>query len=77
MLEKEGKLYHCNVLLSKNRYQLIFNELDDTESILKNTDIFTWGIFIDGSERYIDIKSGEISKSIFKNKHISFTADKN
>ena len=77
LLEKEGKLYHCNVLLSENTYQLIFNELDDTESILKNTDIFTWGIFIDGSERYVNIESEEISKSTFKNKHISFTAVKN
>ena len=79
ILEKEGKLYNCQIILSDNQYELIFEEVNSNIGALKYTDIFTWGIFIDNSKRiiYTNQESGNIEKSLFKNKHISFRADRN
>ena len=80
ILEKEGMTYTSSVeSLDSNIYDFIINdsEYNSNKSIVQNTDIFTWGIFLKKSKRrlIIDSESGLINKCIFKKGIITIRAE--
>ena len=60
-LEREGNIYNMKIetIKSKNRFKYLlsleFNNTLSKEPIYKNTDIFTWGLFLPNSKRELII----------------------
>ena len=80
ILEKEGMTYMASVKsLGLNIYDFSINdsEYNSNKSIIQNTDIFTWGIFLKKSKRrlIIDSETGLINKCIFKKGIITIKAE--
>jgi len=78
-LDREGKKYHCNINNIGNQYFLAFNEEDNhDEGFIKNTDIFSWALFLPNTKKNIQIDSinQKIEFCRFKKGLLTFTADK-
>ena len=70
-LEREGLIYECEIY-KKNahglfEFELKFNLIDKKNiSIIKHTDIFTWGLFKKGGTKKIIINNSKIQQCNFK-----------
>lgn len=68
-VEREGKYYHFKISeIKKNQFNLYLKDIDDTKNgVLKDTDIFLWGLFLDESDKkiIIDSDSSKILKCVF------------
>ena len=80
ILEKEGMIYNASInSIDSNIYDLTINGLEgsDNKTLIQNTDIFTWGIFLKNTKRrfIIDVKSGLINKCFFKRGIVTIKAE--
>tara|TARA_Y100001936_G_scaffold43408_1_gene42211 strand:- start:334 stop:1014 length:681 start_codon:yes stop_codon:yes gene_type:complete len=72
ILEREGLLYQCIIdkkIINHLTYEIALKfELINNENkpIIKNTDIFTWGLFKDDAIKKVIIKNSKIQKCKFK-----------
>tara|TARA_Y100000590_G_scaffold321150_1_gene363596 strand:+ start:2911 stop:3576 length:666 start_codon:yes stop_codon:yes gene_type:complete len=68
-IEREGKYYNLNVNQYKhNQFKLAIEEIDVNKfGAIKDTDIFLWGFFLDGSNNKIILNNNKyIEKCTFK-----------
>jgi len=77
-IEREGKYYRYQFKKEKiNTYRLLFDELNqNNEGIMKHTDIFLWGLFLDDSYNQIVMGANKpyIKECNFKKGFIRITA---
>ena len=77
-IEREGKYYHFNIEEVKvNQFSLHLQAIDDEQKgVIKNTDIFLWGLFLDNSDKKIilDSANNKISKCVFNRGFTSVSA---
>jgi len=72
LVEREGLLYNCRIFKVKKNNNNIEIKLDldlvnnKSDAIIKHTDIFTWGLFKEGSINSLLIKDREIKSCNFK-----------
>ena len=68
-LEREGKYYHFNInRIKTNQFNLYLKEIDNKKNgVIKDTDIFLWGLFLDNSDKkiIIDTDNNKILKCVF------------
>ena len=77
-LEREGKYYDFNFIAkSNNKFKLLIDEINSNNyGIIKNTDIFLWGLFLANSNNTIIFNKERkyIEKCIFKKGFTKITA---
>ncbi len=68
-IEREGKYYYFSIEEVKiNQFSLYLEEIDDQKKgVIKDTDIFLWGLFLDNSDKKIILDSvdSKILKCVF------------
>jgi hypothetical protein len=78
IIDREGKKYKYELKQLKNKsYAINLIQVDDTKvGIIKDTDIFTWGLFLPKTENiiYIDDELLLINKCVFKKGFIKLVA---
>ena len=81
-LDREGDLYTGELLLknqinSKLLYSLSLKKDKNINKIQRKTDIFTWALFLDNSERLLTInkKTGILEKCVFSRGFITLNAE--
>ena len=77
-IDREGKKYNFSINNYQNIYEIKTDEIDfqDKGSII-DTDIFTWGLFLSNSNKYIHKNNEDnfISKCVFKKGLMKITAE--
>ena len=69
VIEREGKYYNFNSKIDKDRIDIFIDEIDENnDGLIKHTDIFTWGLFLDKTKKTIIYNHDKkyIEKCIFK-----------
>ena len=81
-LDREGDLYTGELLLknqnnSKLLYSLSLEKVKNINKIQRKTDIFTWALFLDNSERLLTInkETGILEKCVFSRGFITLNAE--
>jgi len=78
ILEREGKYYNLNFQQKTiNKFELLLEERDSKDfGLIKNTDIFLWGLFLEDAKNTIisNEENGYIDKCIFKRGFAKITA---
>tara|TARA_Y100000996_G_scaffold345106_1_gene282961 strand:- start:361 stop:1035 length:675 start_codon:yes stop_codon:yes gene_type:complete len=78
ILEREGILYDAIAEYNEDKfmYKLYLKKNSINQPVIKNTDIFTWALFMDNANRkiFINPKTKLIEKCIFSKGLISITA---
>ena len=76
-IDREGKKYKGKLKKSKGYYELFLEEKDINDyGLIKNTDIFSWALFIPGTSKkiYYDKENKTIQSYEFKKGFLKFTA---
>jgi len=69
IVEREGKYYNFNSKIDKGKIDIFLDEIDEkNHGLIKHTDIFTWGLFLDKTKKTIIYNHNKkyIEKCIFK-----------
>ena len=69
IIEREGKYYNFNSKIDNDRIDIFLDEIDENnDGLIKHTDIFTWGLFLDKTKKTIIYNHDKkhIEKCIFK-----------
>ena len=77
ILEREGELYDASINKNKNmEYILNFSKKNNHVSLIENTDIFTWAVFMKDAKRKIIVNEqlGGIEKCVFRKGIVLITA---
>jgi len=78
IIEREGKYYNFNSEINQNKIDIFLDEIDDNNNgLVKHTDIFTWGLFLDKTKKTIIYNKDKkyIEKCIFKKGITTITAN--
>jgi hypothetical protein len=77
ILEREGELYDASINKNKNmEYILNLSKKNNHVSLIENTDIFTWAVFMKDAKRKIIVNEqlGVIKKCVFRKGIVLITA---
>ena len=78
IIDREGKSFSYNLSTENNSlYSLSLNSISNSDfSVVNDTDIFTWGLFLDNTQNFIFINNEDmlVDKCIFKKGLIKLVA---